>query len=218
MLKPAKAISLGVELRAALGAAQTGPVFDAELISLTDKGRLRVTYNWLYSALNCDPSDDSDFEWTFSKRDDGHIALSPKNPYRNMTLYASVRDDNANYLQVQAPYSADWIRAVGRDEILGLRSYGLLIVSLAGFNGQDLAVDSGISSHGGHAGYRVRSIGNAEVKARTWFLAIRRSLQTRLALPSAGELTPAELRRSLALAAVPATDDLIARLLASSAR
>lgn len=128
-----------------------------------------------------------------------------------------MRDDNANYMQVQAPYSADWICAVVRNEILGLRSYNLMIVSLSGFNGQDLAVDGSISSHGGHFGYRVRSIGSAKAKARTWFLAIRRSLQTQLALPTAGELTPAELHRSLALAAVPAADDLVARLPALSA-
>lgn len=218
MLKPAKAISLGAELRAVLSAAQNGPVFDAEVISLTDKGKLRVTYNWLYSALNCDPNDNSDFEWTFTKRDDDHVALSPKNPYRGMTLYASMRDDNANYVQVQAPYSADWIQAVGRDEILGFHSYGLMIASISGFNGQDLAVDGDISNHGNHSGYRVRSIGSADAKARTWFLAIRRSLQTRLALPTAGEITPAELRRSLALAAVPAADDLVARLMTLSAR
>ena len=38
-----------------------------------------------------------------------------------------------------------------------------------------------------------------------------------IAAPSAGELTSAELRRALALAAVPAADDLVARSLALSA-
>lgn len=45
----------------ALGTAQNGPVFAGQLVPLNNVGPLRITYNWLYSALNCDPNDKSPF-------------------------------------------------------------------------------------------------------------------------------------------------------------
>ena len=117
-------------------AAGNGPLLQGELVPLNNKGKLRVSYNWLYSALNCNPNDSSPFVWTISKVDDTHISLSPRDSHSGMTLYASIRDDLSWYAQVQAPFSADWIRAVGRDEICALESQDLLIMSFKGFNGQ----------------------------------------------------------------------------------
>ncbi|MEW6603098.1 MAG: hypothetical protein AB1351_00230 [Thermoproteota archaeon] len=135
-------------------------MFEAELSSIVGRGKLRITYNWLYSALNCDPNDNSSFTWVFIKRDDGKIVISPKNGYLGKTLYASVRDDWGWYVQVQAPNSADWITAVGRDEILEIAGTGILSIALKGFNGRFIAVNQTADNHGGHAGYRLRSVDN----------------------------------------------------------
>ncbi len=199
--------------RSAVAAAATGPLLEAEMIPLNDKGKLRVTYNWLYSALNCDPGDDSRFVWVLSKVDETHISLSPKEQYRGMTLYASVRDDWSWYVQVQAPRSADWIRAVGRNEILTLESLsGLLIVSLKGWNSQYIAVDADISRHDNHSGYRLRSIGTGDVKARSWFLGVAQTLQAGLRLPLRHELTQEDIRRELLACGLAAENEDISRI------
>lgn len=177
-----------------VGAAQTGPLLEAEMVSLTNKGKLRITYNWLYSALNCDPGDRSTFVWVFIKLAADQIAISPRDGYRGMSLYASVRDDRGWYVGVQAAHSADWIRAIGRDETLGIADGSLLTISLRGFNGQYIAVDSDISSHQGHAGYRLRSVGTPDVKARMWFLGITRTVQGGLGAPLKNQVTEADIQ------------------------
>jgi hypothetical protein len=196
----------------AVAAAATGPLLDAEMIPLNNKGKLRVTYNWLYSALNCDPRDDSRFVWVLSKVDETHISLSPKEQYRNMKLYASVRDDWSWYVQVQAPHSADWIRAVGRNEILTLESSGLLTASLKGWNSQYVAVDANISPHDNHSGYRLRSIGTDDVKARSWFLGVTQTLQAGLRLPLWHELTQKDIRRELLACGLAAENEDVSRI------
>lgn len=201
-----------VPLVQTLAAAQTGPVFEAELIPFTNQGKLRVTYNWLYSALNCDPNDGTAFAWIFSKLDDTRVTISPKYGYGGRTLYASVRDDNGWYLQVQAPYSADWITGAGRDEFLTITGEDLLIITLKGFNGEDIAVDGGISDHGGHAGYRLRSIGSDNLKSRLWFAAIDRSLQAGLAVTTRSEVTEADIQNSLAACEISASPAEIAQM------
>jgi hypothetical protein len=197
----------------ALATAQAGPLLEAELIPLTNQGKLRVTYNWLYSALNCDPGDDSAFRWRLAKTDDTHVSLSPADQYRGMTLYASVRDDWSWYVQVQAPRSADWIRAVGRNEILGFESQDLLIASFTGWNQQYVAVDPGLSPHDGHSGYRLRSVGTSNPKARLWFLAVTSVLQAGLNVRLARELSEDDLRASLSARGVTATSAEIAAIL-----
>ncbi|WP_163398728.1 hypothetical protein [Flavobacterium fluviatile] len=158
-------------------AANTGPFMQAEIVSLTGKGKLRVTCNWLYSSLNCDSNDNSTFLWQFNKIDDQHISLSPVNSCINKTIYASVRDDINYYLQVQAPYSADWITAVGRDEIIGFKLQGTFIGAFTGFNNKFIALNDNSDSHGGHTGFRLRSAGDTFNQNAQWFVAIKNSLQ-----------------------------------------
>ncbi|HEY5820510.1 MAG TPA: hypothetical protein VIT20_00950 [Propionibacteriaceae bacterium] len=172
-------MSLGQGLRA----AAVGDVAAGVLVPLSKQGKLRVTYNWLYSALNCDPQDDSDFIWLLTKIDDTHISLSPRDPYAGMRLYASVRDDWDFYVQVQAPHSADWITAVGRNETLLVEGGDLMTLSLRGWNNQYLTVDPGLSGHDNHSGYRVRSAVGADHLAQTFFFGVTEILQPGLALP-----------------------------------
>ena len=161
-------------------AASTGPFMQAEIVSLTGNGKLRVTCNWLYSSLNCDPKDDSTFLWEFSKIDNQHISLSPVNSCIRKKIYASVRDDIDWYVQVQAPYSADWIIAVGGDEIIRLQFHDLSIAQFNGFNGSYIALNQNADNHGGHRGYRVRSVGTTFNESAKWFIGIKSCLQSNL--------------------------------------
>jgi hypothetical protein len=153
----------------------------AEIFSVTGLGKLRVTYNWLYSALNCDPNDNSSFIWNVYQTANNTVALSPQSAYNGMTLYASVRDDWDWYVQVQAPHSADWITAAQRDEFIGLQMLDLGLARLTGFNNQLIGVldqpDSGNirtngKDTGTHTGYRLRSIYGSVVKESMWFMKI----------------------------------------------
>jgi hypothetical protein len=208
-------------LLSAIATAAAGPFAEAEMIPLNNKGKLRIYYEWLYSALNCDPGNNSGFIWVLNKIDDTHVSLSPRDPYRNLKLYASVRDDWSWYVQVQAPRSAQWITAVGRNEILALESQGgLLIVSLKGWNGQYVAVDADLSTHVDafgkmHSGYRLRSIGTGDQKARSWFLGVNRSLQANVQLPLRHDLKQEDIRRELLAAGLAAEDEDVSRLHAS---
>jgi hypothetical protein len=157
--------------------AVTGPFMQAEIVSLTGNGKLRVTCNWLYSSLNCDPADLSPFLWQFNKVDDRHISLSPANSCIPQTTYASVRDDSNWYLQMQAPNSADWITAVRRDEIIGFTLHDLSIAQFNGFNGSFIALNDTPDAHGNHSGYRLRSTGSSFTKNAQWFISIKSSLQ-----------------------------------------
>jgi hypothetical protein len=147
----------------------------AELVSLSSKGKLRVTYNWLYSALNCDPNDNSTFLWNINSLGGNNVSLSPQAGYRNMTLYASVRDDCGWQVEVQAPYSADWIRAVGRDEIIGMQTHDLGILGFKGFNASSIAVDASTTTHNdsngnSHTGYVLHSLSKDPTSKDTlWF-------------------------------------------------
>jgi hypothetical protein len=205
----ARPISLGRALRE----AADGPLLEAEITPLTNQGRLRITYNWLYSALNCDSNDTSPFLWTLSKLDETHVTLSPKDGFAGMQLYASVRDDWSWYVQVQAPGSADWITAVGRDETLTLDGGPLLVVGLQGFNDQYLAVDPELSVHDGHSGYRVRSVGSENPQARLWFLGVSTVLQEGFAIPTRGELTELTIREALRASGLDPSDEDVRRLL-----
>ncbi len=183
--------------------AAVGDVAAAVLVPLSGQGQLRVTYNWLYSALNCDPLDDSDFVWLLSKVDEHHISLSPRDGYAGKRLFSSVRDDWDWYVQVQAPYSADWITAVGRNEILLVEGDDLLTISLLGWNSEYLTVDSGISAHDDHSGYRLRSVSGGDHKAETFFLGITELLQPGLDLPLRSELSVQQIGAALGPAAEP---------------
>lgn len=167
-------------LKELLLAANTGPFMQAEIVSLTGKGKLRITCNWLYSSLNCDTNDNSTFLWQFNKIDDQHISLSPINSCINRTIYASVRDDINYYLQVQAPYSADWITGVGRDEIIGFKLQGTFVGQFTGFNGKLVSLNDGADSHDGHTGFRLRSIADTFNQNAQWFISIKKSLQAHI--------------------------------------
>lgn len=195
-----------------LAAATAGPVLEAVMIPLTNQGKLRVTYNWLYSALNCDPNDGSDFVWVLNKLNDTQVSLSPRDPYAGRRLYASIRDDWSWYAQVQAPFSADWITAVGRDEILGITGADLLTISLTGFNGQYLAVNSQLSVHDGHSGFRLQSVGTDNYNARTFFLGVTRLIQPAVHVPLRHELTSTVIETALASAGISPGSDTVSWL------
>jgi hypothetical protein len=156
-----------------LAAVDSGPFMEAEIVSLTGKGKLRVTCDWLYSALNCDPNDLSNFVWVFYKISDTLIALSPKNNQCiSKPVFASVRDDWNWYVQVQAPHSADWIVATARDEYITLKLGDVNVAEFKGFNNNNIAVNDIIDIHDWHSGYRVRSIDpNVEEKSK-WFVGV----------------------------------------------
>jgi hypothetical protein len=186
-----------------------------ELLPLTNQGKLRITYNWLYSALNCDPGDQSRFSWVLNKVDDTRMTLSPAQPYAGKTLYASVRDDWSWYVQAQAAHSAHWITGVGRNEILGFTAGDLLTISFSGFNGQAIAVDSQISSHEWHRGYRLRSTGTSDVKARTFFMLVDRALQPDLRLIPRERLAEADVNRAMCSCGLSPTPPEVADLIAT---
>lgn len=195
-----------------MSTAANGPLLEAVLIPLTNQGKLRVTYNWLYSALNCDPNDQSDFVWVLNKLDDTHVSMSPKVPYAGRTLYTSVRDDWSWYLQVQAPFSADWITAVGRNEQLAINGADLLIISLQGWNNQYVAVNSQLSQHDNHSGYRLQSIGSSDSNARSFFVGITQ-VQPGLHVPMRSELTEEHVTQALVAAGLPSGADTVSWLL-----
>jgi hypothetical protein len=199
----------------AIEAADVGAVLQADLVPLVPRGRLRVTYNWLYSALNCDPGDSSRFPWVISKLDETHVSLSPADQYGGMTLYASVRDDLNWYVQVQAPYSADWITAVGRDETISLQSVGGLVVALSGFNGQAIAVDPDADAHDSHTGYRVRSVGSSDAQSRLWFMGVSQVLQKAVQVPLTSELTDDVISQQLVAGGVIADPATVAYIKSS---
>lgn len=157
-------------------------IMQAEIFSVAGYGKLRITYNWLYSALNCDPNDASPFVWNFYQVDSQRIALSPQNSFNGMQLYASVRDDWDWYVQAQAPNSADWIRAAQRDEFIGWQLLDMSMAKFTGFNGQFIGANNyedfgdirtnGVNT-GTHQGYRIRSsIYPTATEQCFWFLKV----------------------------------------------
>lgn len=135
-------------------AANEGDFLKATISASNGKGPLIIHYNWLYSALNCGPGGATDFVWTFAKTKEGKLTLSPQTKKR---LYASVRDDWEWYVQVQAPRSADWITAAGKDEFLEIEGTGLLSFVLKGFNGKYIAINQSETTHDNISGYKVQS-------------------------------------------------------------
>lgn len=200
-----------------LAAADDGPLFETSIVAVDGRGALRVTYNWLYSALNCDPSDSPAFAWVLSKLDDTHVSLSPRDQFDGMTLYASVRDDYGWTLQVQAPFSAAWIRAVGRDEQLTMQSRDLLVASFLGFNGRYVATNGSQTSHDGHSGYLLRSVGTQNPKQRMWFLGVSALLQDGLAVPLASGLTASQICAALAANGLDDSQEAVQTIMGSLA-
>lgn len=192
-------------------AAQPGPVLEAELLPLSNQGRLRATYNWLYSALNCDPQDTSTFVWVLRKIDDQHLSLSPRSGPAGRTVYASVRDDLNYYVQVQAPYSADWITGVGRDEVLTWVPADLFM-QFKGFNGSLLSVNPALTSHANHSGYQVMSNASDTLSpTNTWLVRPLTVLQAGLSLPALP--TSTELQQAAHRLQQPLSPEVVVALL-----
>lgn len=204
-------------LSGAFAAAAPGAVLEGELVPVVGRGKVRVTYDWLYSALNCDPADASPFGWVIYKTGRDAVALSPRVPYRGLRLYASVRPDWFDFVQVQAPHSADWITAVGADEAVRMSELGFLTVNLRGRNGRYLAVDAAPTRHHGHAGYKLQSTATSPGPATNMFVAVTRVLQRGLAVPLAASLDQAVIRAALA-ARGAADPGLLARRIAAAVR
>ena len=204
-----------IDLAAAFAAASPGAVLSGNLVPLSNIGPLRVTYNWLYSALNCDPTDSSAFAWVINKVGSGtQVSLSPQDPFAGMTLYASVRPDYEYTVQVQAPFSADWITAVGGDETLTLVQQGFLTISLQGLNGSYLCADGSQTSHDDHSGFLFHSGAGSVGPAASFFVAVNQVHQD-LGIPLASALDPAELAAALAAQGAVDAQALTQRILSS---
>jgi hypothetical protein len=187
-----------VDLVRSFETASPGAVLSGQLVPLNNIGPLRVTYNWLYSALNCDPNDQSAFGWVINKVDAGaRVSLSPQQPFSGMTLFASVRPDWNYTVQVQAPFSADWITAVGGDEIMTLTQQGLLTISLQGLNGNYVCADGSQTPHDDHSGYLFHSSAGSIGPSASFFVVVNQVFQD-VGIPLASALDPAEIAAALA--------------------
>jgi hypothetical protein len=209
--------ALRFDLTSYVLAAQDGPLLAAKLIPLNNAGPLRVTYNWLYSALNCSPNDSSAFAWVISKIGAGpHVSLSPQVHYRGMTLYASVRPDHAMFVEVQAPFSADWITAVGSDETMTMTELGFLTIALQAFDGSYLTLNSSQTEHDGRSAYKLQSSVRSVSAASSFFVAVEKVLQPNLPVPLASGLDPEALKESLAASGAQNPAGLTQRILAGA--
>jgi hypothetical protein len=206
----------------AFHAAATGPVAEGDLISLRHNARLRVTYNWLYSALNVDPNDGSPFPWILDKFNKTNVSLSPKNSSQGRPLYASVRSNIGDRVQVEAPQfpgqgslinePTEWVTTVARDETFVMVPLGFLLVRFIGENGRLLNVDEGITAQDDHAGYLVKSSGSlpANQESYTWFFAVRSVLQPNLQIQPVDHLTQSDIRNAFVSAGLESGDARVA--------
>jgi hypothetical protein len=188
-----------------------GPFMQANLVPVSGQGKVRVTYNWLYSSLNCDPNDPSTFAWTFVKLNDTQVALSPSLPYQGMTLYASVRPDIGYCVQVQAPYSADWITGIGGDEIITMNVRDLSIATFQGVNGSYIAVNPAPDQHDDHTGYRLFSTATDPNQA-LFLIQPTTSLQQGLEYRQRTPWTPERLQEVLSRRGVALGREQLSRL------
>ena len=209
----------------AFHAAATGPVAEGDLISLRHNARLRVTYNWLYSALNVDPNDGSPFPWILHKFNKTNVSLSPKNSSQGRPLYASVRPNLGDRVQVEAPRfpgqeslisePTQWVTTVARDETFVMVPLGFLLVRFIGETGLLLNVDEGITAQDGHAGYVVKSSGSIAASnpgCYTWFFAVRSVLQPNLQIRPSHHLTQSDIRNAFVSAGLESSDARVAGL------
>lgn len=192
----------GLSVAAAIAAADAGPVLTGEIFPLSGVGKVRVTYNWLYSALNCDPGDQSGFGWVFQKMPGGAVSLSPEAAYAGMTLFASVRPDNYCFVQVQAPFSADWITQAQGNEEMTMTDLGLLTVELQGVNGSYLGANGSQTSYNDssgnpHSGYLIQSNVGTPDPSSKFFVAVQQNLQAGAQAPLFSSLSPAEVSAEL---------------------
>lgn len=192
----------GLPVAAAIAAADAGPALTGELFPLSGAGKVRVTYNWLYSALNVNPDDSSPFAWVFSKLPDGSVALSPQAGHQGLTLFASTYpDDSFRFVaQVQTPGvdggPPSWNTSPTGMTLTGL---GLLTVELLDSNGsgQYISVDGSITSRDGHAGYLILANAATPGPSSKFFVAVQQNMQARAEAPLFSSLSPAEVSAEL---------------------
>jgi hypothetical protein len=195
----------GLSVAAAIAAADVGPALTAELFPLSGVGKVRVTYNWLYSALNVDPNDSSPFAWVLQKNSDGSVALSPQGGYEGLTLFALTwlyPDESYRWVaQVQAP-GVDggppmWNTSSGPGWTL--TGLGLLTVELldSDDSGNYIGVDGSITSQDDHAGYLILANAGAPGPSSKFFVAVQQNLQAGAQAPLFSSLSPAEVSAEL---------------------
>jgi hypothetical protein len=209
-------------LSRSFASAADGPVFECQLIPLVGRGRVRVHYNWLYSALNCDAGlntdTDTDFIWTVHKLDGTAVALSPSQPHFGVTLFASVQPHSDYLVQLQMSGSGDWITGAGGDERLTMTELGFLTINLKGFNGQYIAVSElpswGQVGGGGDPlfGYCLESTSASPVPPTNLFVGITAALQPTLRLPLSIQLTEPDIRDALVSQKLPDPGTLARRI------
>jgi len=205
-------------LAAAFAAADEGSVFETTFTPLSNLGNVAVTYNWLYSALNAAPGYGDNNIWVVNKLSESEVSLSPKYGWSGMTLYASVRDDWYWNVQCQAPHSADWITAVGRNETIGFEPGQLTVASFKGWNGAYLALQSAWICHGSrpgddHCGRRITSNGGGLDNNTRWHMGIQAVTQSKLDLPVAADLTSEDYEAILRAHGAPADAGAVERLI-----
>jgi hypothetical protein len=110
-----------------------------------------------------------------------------------MTLFASVRPDLSYYVQVQAPFSADWITQAQGDEEMTLTELGLLTIELQGVNGNYIGVDGSLTSHDGHSGYQLQSDAGTPTSSSQFFVAVQQNLQAAAQAPLFSSLSAAAI-------------------------
>jgi hypothetical protein len=190
----------GLSVAAVMAAADAGPVLAAEIFPLSGAGKVRVTYNWLYSALNVDPNDSSPFVWVFRKMPDGSVALSPRTQVDGLTVFVSLYpDDSLRFVaQVQWPEPdsgyPEWNTSPEEMTLTGL---DLLTVELMGANGSYLGVDGSITRHGNHAGYLILSNAGTPGPSSKFFVAVQQNLQAKAQAPLFASRSEADLRSEL---------------------
>jgi hypothetical protein len=202
--------------------AGVGPVLIGEIFPL-GVGKVRVTDNWLYSALNCDPGDPSGFSWVFQKMPGGAVSLSPQAAYAGMTLFASVRPDNDCFVGVQAPGSADWITQAAGDEEMTMTDLGLLIVELQGVNGSYLGANGSPTSYNDssgnpHSGYRIQSNIATPDPSSKFFVAVQQNLQAAAQTTLYSSLSLAEVSAELEQQGVADPQALASAIFAATGR
>lgn len=139
--------------------AKPGLFLRGELLSLAGRGKLRVTYNWVNSSLNCDPNDDSTFLWNFIKTPSGQLLLSPSEPYNGYRLYANVNGESELGLHLQDDKS-NWNTTVTRNGAFDVLGTGLFSIALRAYNDKYVELRYIPISDGQHTGFRLHAIGS----------------------------------------------------------
>lgn len=193
----------GLSVATAIAAADAGPALTAELFPLSGVGKVRVTYNWQFSALNVDPNDSSPFAWVFQKMPDGSVALSPQGGYEGLPVFALTYQDDSSLgyaVQVQVP-GVDGGPPFWNTWPAGMTMTGLdlLTVELLDSNvsGSYIGVDGSITSQGGHAGYLILADVATPDLSSKFFVAVQQNLQAEAQAPLFSSLSPAEVSAEL---------------------